>query len=138
MSKEDKGRKVLAPHIATALERVGETPALTIAELHVGDVVDLESKNHRYRVEILDPETKRVRVTSNGPHVTEPTEMFIAGSLLIPFGSMIMVGRIVLGHCIEFATRRNGPMIITPVRSIDVNGVRFFPRTPIDDSSKIN
>ncbi len=124
MSKNWK--KNFHPRLADALDRVGTTQAIKIDDLEVGDVLELVTQNHRYRLEILDAKERRVRVTSDGVNVTEPTEMYLAGSLLSPFGSMIMVGRVVIGHRVKFSWPGRGQLLLSVLRSIAVNGVPIF------------
>jgi hypothetical protein len=134
---DDDWRKNFHPRLAAALEKCDDMPSLRVADLEPGDVLEIETKNHRYAMLVLDPDARKVRVSSDGPHVPAPTEMVVSGSLLVPHGSMIMTGRVALGHCVEFTPAVGGRLVVTPVRSIAVNGVRVFPRDD-EDFSMVN
>lgn len=138
MSSDKDWRKYYHPRLAEALERGGASQALMVADLEQGNVLEIETANHRYFLTVLDPETRRVRVMSDGPHLIEPTEMFVAGALLIPGGSMIMVGRVAIGHSIEFTLPGLRRLVTTPVKSIAVNGIRIFPLGDDEDFSMVN
>lgn len=118
--------------LADALEKSAASDAVRIADLRKDDVIEIVTKNHVYAMKVIDPSRSRVLVSSDGEHVTSPTEMTLAGSLLSPFGSMIMTGRIVVGHSVEFGLPGGRRLVLTATRAVSVNGVRILPRAASD------
>ncbi len=121
-------REYFPKELADALERSAAADAIRIKDLRKGDVVEVRTKNHVYAMTVIDPARSRVLVTSDGKHVASPTEMTLAGSLLSPYGSMIMAGRISLGHCVELGLPGARRIVLTATREVSVNGIRILPR----------
>jgi hypothetical protein len=121
-------RDYFPEELADAIEKSAAADAIRIKDLRKDDVVTVRTKNHVYVMTVLDPAQSRVRVTSDGKHVTSPTDMTLAGSLLSPRGSMIMAGRVVLGHCIELGLPGARRIVLTAAREVSVNGIRILPR----------
>ncbi len=92
-----------------------------IKDLDAGDMIEVETCNHRYRFELLDPERQRVRATSDGPHITEPIEVCLQGSALAGT-SWLRTGWIGIGHQIEV-----GHLTLSTTKKVSINGVQVLP-----------
>jgi hypothetical protein len=114
--------------LADALERSVASDGIRIADLRKDDVIEIQTKNHVYALTVIDPSRALVLVASDGEHVPTPKEMTLAGSLISPFGSMIMAGRIALGHCVELTFAGPRRLVLTPTQAVSINGVRILPR----------
>lgn len=121
-------RDYFPKELADALDRSAAADAIRIKDLRKDDVIEVRTKNHVYAMTVLDPAHSRVLVSSDGKHVTSPTEMTMVGSLLSPHGSMVMVGRIALGHCIELGMPGPRRIVLTATRAVSVNGIPILPR----------
>lgn len=121
-------RDYFPKELADALGESVAADAVRIKDLRKGDVIEVRTKNHVYVMKVLDPSRSLVLVTSDGKHVTVPTEMTLMGSLLSPHGSMIMAGRIVLGYSIELVKPGPRSIILTATRAVSLNGIRILPR----------
>ncbi len=100
---------------------VGEiTKAIYIKELELNYTLAVVTQGEiEYDITVLEPLTGRVRV--KGGRFTEPIECNLNGSTM--GGSMLWVGRIAIGMCVEFLW--DGKTLITsPVKII---GFRIDP-----------
>ncbi len=90
------------------------TKAIYIKELEPNYTLAVVTQGGtEYDIAVLEPKTGRVRV--KGGQFTEPTECNMSGSTM--GGSMLWVGRIAVGMCVEFLW--NGKTLITsPVKII--------------------
>lgn len=121
-------RDYFPKELADALDASVATDAVRIKDLRKDDVIEVRTKNHVYEMTVIDPSRSLVLVSSDGKHVTAPTELTLTGSLLSPHGSMIMAGRIVLGYRIELVKPGPRSIILTATRAVSLNGVRILPR----------
>ncbi len=95
---------------------------INVKKLKTGDVVEVETKNHIYTLEVIsifDAMRPMIRVTSNHPRFSEPKDFRLEGSTpedsLLP----IQVGEIVIGDRLFFTPT----LWLSPTVSVKLNGV---------------
>jgi hypothetical protein len=112
-----------------AIDEMGQAEGLSVAELSEGDVIDVDTRNHRYTFILHDPARRLAEAMSNGDHITDPVDAVIAGSLLGE--STIRMGWIMIGYRLEVLV--DGQRIhLSSTRRISVNGVPILPRSDKD------
>lgn len=125
MSSDRRSRHVPSS-FDDAVDAIAQAEGLTVADLHPGDVIDVETKSHLYTFILGDPSKGKAEAMSNGDHITEPCDAVIAGSLLGD-GPAIRGGWIGVGYRLEVCA--NGKRYhLSRTRRIAVNGVTICPR----------
>ena len=115
MSKKDKPFDIVEAAAAMA-----GLAGLHITDLSPGDVVDVETQNHVYTLMVIDPSKGLVEAMSNGPHLTDPMELVVAGSLI--GRTSIRTRWIAVGFQLEL-----GHLTLSETKTVSVNGVRVLP-----------
>jgi hypothetical protein len=88
-----------------------------VQNLKKGDVVEVETKNHIYTLEVIDPKKRLVKI--NGGIFSEPTIRHFDGSLYAPHTGWIGVG---------YSLLFEGGLLFTITQTISVNGKKVFPK----------
>ncbi|MEY4744738.1 MAG: hypothetical protein RL272_683 [Candidatus Parcubacteria bacterium] len=129
MSSDRHARPKAAPFF-DAIDEMAKAEGLMVADLRAGDVIDVDTRNHRYTFILRDPAKGSAEATSDGAHITEPCDAVIAGSLL-GSGSAIRPGWIGVGYALEVCAGGKR-YILSRTRRIAVNGVTISPRAEGD------
>ena len=121
------------PDWQVMIERAAKNQHVFVAEFVVDDVIIVETKNSRYFFKIVDPEHRRVVMTSSNPECPGPIEGCLQGSLISSWGSSICAGRISLNQGISFtsaALMERGVLEIrtSPVRAVYYRGAQLLPQ----------
>ncbi|HMV50690.1 MAG TPA: hypothetical protein PLD20_21235 [Blastocatellia bacterium] len=102
-------------------ENVAGTFGVCVRNLNPHDLIICRTQNSQYRLLVLDPPARRVRV-QGGELFTEPTEAVLNGSSY--GGSMIRLGWICTGMRIEFvrqtADKQIMNLLTSPVEAISL------------------
>lgn len=88
-----------------------------VQNLKKGDVVTVETLNHVYTLEVIDPKERLVKI--NGGIFSEPTIRRFDGSLYAP-----RTGWIGVGYSLLF----EGGLLFTITQTISVNGKEISPK----------
>jgi len=119
---KEKGRFGLG--LSKATDVLWNTDGVCIEDLKARDVLVVVT-NNTYCFKMLDSRGNAL-VTSNGPHITEPTVRKIAGATF--GGSIIKAGWILLGCYLELNRYLEfEKIVLTRVRSICLNGKKMMP-----------
>jgi hypothetical protein len=125
-------RKV--PDWHAMIELAAKNEYVLVSRLGKDDVLVLETERHRYSFLILDPEKRRVRMTSDDPSHPGPIEGCLQGSKVSPWGSSIFSDRVALGLVPVFSSAAFLPRLIPPeidlppAKAVFLNG---FPLLPV-------
>ena len=103
---------------SVARDELWNADGICIKDLKAGDVLTVVT-NNTYCFKILDSRGNAL-VTSNGPHIAEPTMEKIVGATL--GGSIIRPGWVLLGYRLELKI-----IVLTRVQSICLNGIQLIP-----------
>ena len=123
----DRGQWVVT--LDKIMESVGKTEGFMVTDLHPGDILEIRTRDHStYVFKIIEPQDGLAEVTSNGLHITQPTKVYIGGSLMSPFGRSIRVKWISPGYQLELGIKDRGQYLtLSETISISVNGLIIMP-----------
>ena len=116
----------LAPNF---LQQPGKLAGIDLRALPPGAELTVETLNSRYRLLMLDGDACETLI-QGGRYFCEETEVRIDGAILS--GSVLKIGWICLGHCVELSVA-GIRLITTRVRAIDVQpseSVLSYSRSP--------
>ena len=110
--------------LSAARDELWNADGIHIKDLKIGDVLTVVT-NNTYYFRILDSRGNAL-VTSNGPHITEPTVRKITGATF--GGSIIRPDWVLLGYRLELSRYLElNRMVLGRVRSICLNGSQLIP-----------
>jgi hypothetical protein len=123
------------PDWQAMIDRAAEQQCVFVSDFDAGDVIIVDTLHHRYLFKVLEPERRRVEMTSNHPDWPGPIVGCLQGSLISPIGMSLMGNRIAVGLCACFTCMSPDgirPMEIrtTAVRAVFYKGARLLPSDP--------
>jgi len=107
-----------------------------VSRLGKDDVLVIETERHRYSFRILDPERRRVVMTSDDPSYPGPIEGCLQGSKVSPWGSSIFADRVAIGLVPVFSSASFLPRLVPPeidlppAKAVVLNGFPLLPVAP--------
>lgn len=123
----------LVPNWQAMIDAAAARQYLLVAELRKDDELVLVTERHRYAFRVLDPERRRVEMTSDDPGFPGPIEGCLQGSKISPWGSSIFLGRVAIGLVAVFSSPSFLPRLVPPeidlppARQIVLNGFAVLP-----------
>lgn len=123
INREDSGRDYIDPRLLALMDEAEKKDGINIKDLKKGDVVEIVTKNHIYKLLVLNPAEIEVQAASNGPSLTEPMVTGFVGSSLTGTGTMVSVGWIMPGYRVCL-----GDLVLSATQEIRVNGKKVLPK----------
>lgn len=125
INREDSGRDNIDPKLLALMDEAEEKDGINIKDLKKGDVVEIVTKNHIYKLLVLNSAEIEVQATSNGSYPTEDEPMVtcLVGSSLTGTGRMVRVGWIMPGYRLCL-----GDLVLSATQGIRVNGKKVLPK----------
>ncbi|HTM69089.1 MAG TPA: hypothetical protein VL426_07435 [Candidatus Binatia bacterium] len=128
--------RVPVPDWHAMIDAAAKRQYVLVGELRKDDELVIVTESHRYKFRLLDPEHRRVEMTSDDPVHPGPVEGCLQGSKLSPWGSSIFAGRVAIGLCAVFSSASFLPRLIPPeidlppTASVVLNGFPLLPVAP--------
>ena len=104
----------LVPNWQAMIDAAAKRQYLLVSELRKGDELVVVTERHRYALKLLDPERRRVSLTSDDPDLPGPVEGCLQGSKVSPWGSSIFMDRVAIGLVPVFSSAAFLPRLVPP------------------------
>ncbi|MDA2935623.1 hypothetical protein MYX06_00170 [Patescibacteria group bacterium AH-259-L05] len=118
----------LDPRLSARIDKTAKEDGISVKKLQVGDVIEIDTLNHTYRLKMLDPKTSKVEVSSDDPFFIRPVTTHAIGSNLTNYWGSVKQGLIMVGY--SFALGRDIYLPLT--QTVRINGVQILPRDTKD------
>lgn len=124
------------PNWHALIDRAASQQHVRIEDFSAGDVLGIAAAGRQYSLRIIDPERRRVELTSDDPRCPGPVDGCLQGSKISPWGSSIFMGRIAIGLCAVFSSALFLPALVPPeidlppADRISVGGIVILPADP--------
>ncbi|MBI4991650.1 MAG: hypothetical protein HZB99_00330 [Candidatus Harrisonbacteria bacterium] len=97
---------------------------ILISDLKIGDVVEVQTRNTLYTMKVISPKWNKVRVNSNGRHITRETFASVVG--IIAEDGTPLRGGIRIGYSSVLSVN-NDDLVLSTTQGVRVNGVKVLP-----------
>lgn len=104
----------LVPDWQAMIAEAAKRQYLLVSQLRKDDLLVIVTERHRYTLRVLDPEHRRVELTSDDPACPGPVEGCLQGSKVSPWGSSLFLDRVAIGLCAVFSSPAFLPRLIPP------------------------
>lgn len=117
------------PTLDYVTKRAGMGLGIYVKDLEIGCIVSIKTKsNHFYTMKILNPAESLAEITADGDWFNIPIEAHIAGSIIAPGSSCLVMRWIALDWCLEICPIDEPSRIITSrIKEIYIDDVKVLP-----------
>lgn len=128
MNEEHPGRAHLDPRLLSLIDETDGLSWLFVDKLQKGDVLEVQTLNTLYTMKVIDPETGKVLVNSNGKRITQETPANVWGTTLTGTGTMVKMKGIAVGLRLVIFVEGIGELILSATQEARVNGEKVLPK----------
>lgn len=150
MSEEgpSNGKRHLDPRYLAVCESADDIPWFDLKSLRTGDVVEIDTKHHKYMMRVVDSDKRKVLLRSDTDDaLKDELEYCLYGTTLTGTGSMLRVGLLAYGQhpllgrgCIFDGEDFTPPVekVLPAIGELRVNGQKVLPVETLKDVSVAN
>jgi len=127
MSTENLGRENVDSRLMALMDHAKEEPFVFMKDLRKGDVLEIDTRNSTYTMQVVDPKNGEVDAVSDGKYLRRETRCRVLGSSLTGTGTMIKMDGIAVGLQVVLSVPLVGELKLSTTKEVRVDGIKVLP-----------